>query len=161
MRRTPGEKSVFSMSSSWSAGKLALVAIWTQIPGARDFHLAQGGQDAPRAQFAVTCLLAAGARNGALLLGRFGEPQQLAEGGGTGLVQGGTQSHFHRFQIRPASLLALGEDACQQRGYFARDLALDRLGRFFSSGVSVSSSGRALQIFSLTSSRSRLSSRNR
>jgi hypothetical protein len=77
------------------------------------------------------------------------------------MMQSSAQSHFHRLQIRLAGLLALGEDARQQRGYFARDFVLDRLGRFFSSGVSVSSTGRARQIFSLISNRLRLKSRKR
>jgi hypothetical protein len=133
----------------------------TQIPGAPDFYLAESGQDTPRAPFTVTRVLAAGTWNRALFRGGLGEPQQLAEGGCAGPMQGGAQSHFHRLQIRLASLFMLGEDARQQRGYFARDLVLDRLGRFFSSAVSVSSTGRARQIFSLTSSKSRLNSRNR
>ena len=76
-------------------------------------------------------------------------------------MQSSAEGHLHRFQIRFAGLLALGEDASQERRYFARDLVLDRLGRFFSSGVNVSATGRARQIFSLTSNRSRLNSRNR
>jgi len=40
----------------------------------------------------------------------------------------------------------------QQRRYFLGRLALDRFGRFFPSGVRTSSTGRARQIFSLTSS---------
>ena len=58
------------------------------------------------------------------------ELQQLTEGRCAGLMQSGTEGHLHRFQIQLASLLALREDAAQQRGYFARDLSLDRLGRF-------------------------------
>jgi hypothetical protein len=72
-------------------------------------------------------------------------------------MQGGTEGHLHRLQIQVAGLLAFGEDAAQQRGYFARDLGLDRRGRFFSSGVNVSSTGRNAQIFSLTSTTSPLS----
>ena len=77
------------------------------------------------------------------------------------MVQSSAEGHLYGFQIRLAGLFALGKDARQQRGYFARDLVLDRRGRFFSSGVSVSSTGRARQIFSLISNRSRLNSRNR
>jgi hypothetical protein len=72
-------------------------------------------------------------------------------------MQGGTEGHLHRLQIQVASLLALGEDTAQQRGYFARDLGMDRRGLFFSSGVNVSSTGRNAQIFSLTSTTSPLS----
>jgi len=76
-------------------------------------------------------------------------------------MQRGAQCHFHRFQVDLAVLLALGEDAVQKAAYFARDFGLDRFGRFFSSGVSVSSTGRARQIFSLISNSWRVSSRNR
>ena len=69
-------------------------------------------------------------------------------------MHGGAECHLHRLQIHTASLIPLGEDAAQQRGYFAGDLRLDRRGRFFSSRVSVSSTGRKAQIFSLTSTTS-------
>jgi len=41
-------------------GKVALVAMRTQIPGTRDFHRAQGRQDASRTRFAITRLVTAG-----------------------------------------------------------------------------------------------------
>lgn len=47
--------------------KLALVAMGTQIPGPRDFHCAQSGQHAPRAEFAVPRLVTAATGNAALL----------------------------------------------------------------------------------------------
>jgi hypothetical protein len=72
-------------------------------------------------------------------------------------MQGSAEGHFHRLQIQVASMLAFGKDTAQQRGYFARDLGVDRRGRFFSSGVNVSSTGRKAQIFSLTSTTSPLS----
>jgi hypothetical protein len=122
-------------------GELAVVAARAQIPGARQFHFAQSGENAPRAQFAVLRLTAAWAGDSALAGGRLGELQQLAEGRRAGLMQGGTEGHLHRLQIQVAGWLALGEDAAQQRGYFARDLGVDRRGRFFSSGVNVSSTG--------------------
>jgi|SRR6266542_5760750 len=76
-------------------------------------------------------------------------------------MQGGAESHFHRLQIRLAGLPALREDQRQQRGYFARDLVLDRRGRFFSSGDSVSSTGRERQIFSLSATKDRSNCRYR
>ena len=72
----------------------------------------------------------------------------------------GAGGHFDRFQVELTALAQAGEDDLQQRGYFPRPLALDRFGRFFSCSVSASSTGRARQIFSLTASSSRLSSRN-
>jgi hypothetical protein len=85
----------------------------------------------------------------------FGEAQQLTERLSARLMQSGAKGHLHRFQIHAASLPALGKDAARQRGYFARDLGVDRFGGFFSSGVSVSSTGRVRQIFSLTSTKDR------
>jgi len=72
-------------------------------------------------------------------------------------MQGGTKGHLHRLQIQVAGLSTLGEDTAQKRGYFARDLGVDRLSRFFSSDVNVFSTGRKAQIFSLTSTTSPLS----
>jgi hypothetical protein len=46
-------------------------------------------------------------------------------------MQGGAETHLRRLQIHNAGLLQLGEDPTQKRGYFARDLGLDRFGRFF------------------------------
>jgi len=97
----------------------------------------------------------------ALFGGRFGELEQAAESGRPGLMQSGAEGHFYRFQIHATGLVPLREDAAQQRGYFARDFALDRFGHFFSCAVSVSSTGRARQIFSLTSTKERSNSRYR
>lgn len=104
---------------------------------------------------ALARLTAAGAGNGAPIGARLGELQQLSESRCAGLMQGGTEGHLHRLQIQIAGLLALREDAAQQRGYFAGDFGVDRFRRFFSSGVSVSSTGRARQIFSLMSTKDR------
>ena len=98
--------------------------------------------------------MTAGTQKRALLFGRFGEAQQVTESGGSSMMQGSAEGHLHRFQIRLAGLLALGEDASQQRGYFARDLVLDRLGRFFSSCVRLSSTVPNRQILSFTSNSS-------
>ena len=103
--------------------------------------------------------MAARARDVAQFGGRFGELQQLSERRRPGLMQGGAEAHLYRLQIYGAGLLPLGEDAAQQRGYLARDLRMNRFGRFFSSGVSVSSTSRARQIFSLTSTKDRSSCR--
>jgi hypothetical protein len=86
--------------------------------------------------------VAARARDDALFSGRLGELQQLSERRRSGLMQGGAEAHLHCFQIQAAGLLPLGKDTAQQRGYFARDLGMDRFGLFFSSDVSVSSTGR-------------------
>lgn len=46
-------------------------------------------------------------------------------------MQDGAEAHLHRLQIYAAGLLPLSEDAAQQRGYFPRNLRMDRFGRFF------------------------------
>lgn len=136
-------------------GKLAIVTARAQIPGARQFHFAQSGENAPRAQFAVVRLTAAWTGDGALTGAGLGELQQLTEGRCAGLMQGGTEGHLHCLQVQATGLLTLGEDTAQQCGYFACDLALDRFRRFFSSAVGVASTGRARQIFSLISTKDR------
>src|SRR5215831_7135498 len=99
MRRTPGEKSVLDIKVL-VGGELAVVAMRTQIPRPCDFHRAQGGQHAPRAQFAVMRLVTAGTRKATLLFGWLAKAQQSAEGGGSGMMQSSTEGHLHRFQIR-------------------------------------------------------------
>jgi hypothetical protein len=56
--------------------------------------------------------------------------QQLTEGGGSGAVQGRTDSHLDGFQI-DATGAPLGKDSAQQVLYFARDLLMDCSTRFF------------------------------
>ena len=67
-----------------------------------------------------------------------------------------------RLQLLPvyeSRLAAALENHLQKLFYFPRDLGLDRLRRFFSSGVSVSSTERARQISRFTATKSRLNSR--
>jgi len=68
---------------------------------------------------------------------------------------------LNSFQIQFAAVALSGENHRQQMIHFLADCPLDLLGRFSSSGDKVSSSGRSWQIFSLTSSNWRLSSRKR
>jgi len=74
-----------------------------------------------------------------------------------GFLDQGGQYEWPRFQIQLAALGALLEDQLQQTAYFTRDFLLDRVGCFFSCDVRVSSTGRARQIFSLVSTKVRLS----
>ena len=62
--------------------------------------------------------------------------------------------HLGGLQVQVPRLAAAAEDDAQQFVYFARDYLLDAFRRFFSSVESVSATGRARQIFSLTSSSS-------
>jgi hypothetical protein len=65
--------------------------------------------------------------------------------------------HLDRFQIESGSLALVLENETQQRAYFPFDFLPDSFRRFFSSGVRVSSTGLARQIFSLVSIKLRLS----
>jgi len=97
-------------------------------------------------------LTASRTRDGALLGGRDGELEQLAETCCSGVMHGRTYRHLDSFQIETAGFAAILEDHAQELVYFARDFLTDRFGRFFSSGDNVSSTGRARQILSFTSS---------
>jgi hypothetical protein len=74
-------------------------------------------------------------------------------------MQGRTHGHLGRLQIETARLASLLKDHTQELIYFARDFLADGFRRFFSSGASVSSTGRAWHICVFTSMKSRLNSR--
>src|ERR1700736_3577514 len=57
--------------------------------------------------------------------------QQLGQRRSPGLVHGGSQSDFDRFQVEPAIAAALLKNHVQKSFYFAGDFLLDRFGRFF------------------------------
>ncbi|MCW5981391.1 MAG: hypothetical protein KIT09_25120 [Bryobacteraceae bacterium] len=88
-------------------------------------------ENAPRAPFAVTRLVSARTGNGALIGARFGELQPLRKRHRPGAMHSGAKGHLYRLQIHAAGLLAFGQDESEQTGWFARDLGLDRFGRFF------------------------------
>ncbi len=92
---------------------------------------------------------------------RGGEAQQFGQHGRPRLMHGRPHDHLGGLQVQVPRLAAAAEDDAQQLVYFARDFLLDGFRRFFSSGERLSATGRARQIFSLTSSRSWLSSRKR
>ncbi|MEO7142257.1 MAG: hypothetical protein ABI165_02010 [Bryobacteraceae bacterium] len=62
-------------------------------------------------------------------------------------MEGGPQGALYRFQVEAPGLPAFGENSAQQRGYLARGLRLDRVDRFFSSSVSVSSTPQRTNLF--------------
>jgi hypothetical protein len=69
-------------------------------------------------------------------------------------MHGRPHDHLRGFEVQtPRLATAVGDDA-QQLVYFARDFLLDGFRRFFFSGERVSVTGRARQIFSLTSNSS-------
>jgi hypothetical protein len=83
-----------------------------------------------------------------------GSAQQLLQYLCAKLMGSGARGHFDSLQIETATLAPAAEYHFQQRGYFPLRLALDRFGRFFSWGDNESSTGRARQILSFTSSSS-------
>jgi hypothetical protein len=87
--------------------------------------------------------------------------QELGQGSRGGLVHGCAHRGLCRFQIKPAFLAPALKQNLEDAIYFALDFEVDRLRRFFFCGVKVSSTGRALQIFSFTSNNSPLRLWNR
>ena len=88
--------------------------------------------------------------------------QQLRQGSGAGMMQGGTDRCLGTLQIKPAGRLAVPENDAKQLLYFVGDFFVDRFSRFFSSADgSVSVTGRRSQIRSLTSSSCSPNSRKR
>jgi hypothetical protein len=138
--------------------KLTRVTVCAQVIGPRYSHLAYGAENRLGAQSHVVGLMAATTSQVAPIDGWFGELQQLRERYRSCMVHATAQRHLHRLQIRAPAVVTFGEDAPQQGRHFPRDLRLDRLRGSFSSGVSVSSTGRNAQILSLTSTSSLQSS---
>ena len=134
------------------------MAVGTQIPGTQQLYLTHDGQHAPGAHLPVTGPVSTGARYLALLRAGRSAAQQLAQRACAGPMHRSAHCHLDRFQIDGAGLALLLEDEPQQRAYFPFEFFLDRFGRFFSCGVSVSSTGRVRQIFSLVWIKVRLSS---
>ena len=75
-------------------------------------------------------------------------------------MHGRTHYALNGFQVHTCRLAAALEEQSQKLLYFARDFLTDRFGRFFASGDKVSSTGRARQIFRLSSTNSPVSERN-
>jgi len=73
-------------------------------------------------------------------------------------MHGSPHGHLDRFQVESAGLALVLKDQTEQRAYLPFDFLPDLFRRFFSSGVSVSSTGLVRQIFSFTSIKVRLSS---
>jgi hypothetical protein len=72
-------------------------------------------------------------------------------------MHGPTHQHLDCFQIHTSAFPNPREDYRPQVSYFLYGFPLDRFGRFFSCGVTLSSSGRKRQIRSLSSTKDRLS----
>jgi hypothetical protein len=106
-------------------------------------------------------MVAAGARQLALLSRGGLVLQQLTQAGSPGRMQSGAKRTFDGFQIQVAAVPALGKDTAQQLVYFPRNFLMDCSSRFFYWSVQpprCGSTGRSAQIFSLMSTKSWLSS---
>jgi hypothetical protein len=129
------------------------MAVRTQEVGAHYLHCAQDREDGFRTQPPVEGGVAAAAGAGSLLgFGRI-MLQQFIQQRRSRLVEGGADCHLHRLQVQMRGVVTLAKDESQQLFYFTGDFLLDGLRRFFSCGVRDSSTGRARQIFSLTSNK--------
>lgn len=100
-----------------------------------------------------------GARHLAVVRWWNGELKELTEHRSADTVHGGTRGALDRLQIEAAGFAQCGEDHREKPIYLADGLLLDRFFCFFSCEVSVSSTGRAPQILSLTSTKDRSNSR--
>ena len=137
---------------------LPVMAVRTQIPGAQQLHLSQCGLHAPRTHLPVPGLVTAGTRHLALIRAGRIALQQLAQRECSRPVHGSPRCHLNGLQIESARLALLLNHKPEQGVHFSFEFLPDRLGRFFSCGVSVSSTGLARQIFSLVSIKVRFSS---
>src|SRR5579863_5743466 len=95
--------------------------------------------------------VATSASDSPMALLRGFEFQQSSQGGRPGLMHDGAHKHLDGFKIETPRLTASAEDDVQQLVYFARDFLANSRRRFFSCGVSLSSTGRRAQMFSLIS----------
>jgi hypothetical protein len=86
-----------------------------------------------------------------LFWARRSKLQQLGKRRRSRLMHGRTHGHLDGFQSQTARLVPYGENELEEMFYFAGDLLLDDLSRFFFCVVNSCSTGRARQIFSLTS----------
>lgn len=82
--------------------------------------------------------------------------QEMMKRGSARPMHGGASGSFDCLQIETPLLTKTGENDLEQLVYFVGDLPMDRFRGFFSCAVTASSTGRSRQIFSLTSTKSRL-----
>src|SRR6266436_8619599 len=137
------------------------MAVRTQEVWTHDLHGSQDGEDGFRTQPPVDGGVATGAAAGSLLgLGRI-MLQQFIQRQRPSLVESGAERHLHRLQVQATGAVTLTKGEPQQLFYFPSDFLLDGFRRFFSCGVRDSSTGRARQIFSLTSNKRCANSRKR
>lgn len=124
------------------------------VVSAFEANRTDGSQQIARASFAIPRGLSACAGHFDRNRPRF--PEQMIERPRSRFVHGGTGGGFDGFQVQKPGTAQTGEDYAEQLVYFPGDFLADRLGRFFSSEVRLSSIGRNRQISSLTSMKLRL-----
>src|SRR5450755_1853746 len=104
-------------------------------------------------------MVTAGARQLTLLPNGSLVVEQLTQTGCASLMKSAPKSVFHGFQIHLAAVAALCKDTAQQLVYFPCNFLMDCSSRFFSCSVQpprCCSTGRSVQIFSLTPTRASL-----
>jgi hypothetical protein len=136
------------------------MAVGAEVVGTDDRYGSDNGKNRFGALFLVPGLVAARTGKGSLRVRRR-ELQQLGQSGRAGAVHGCAHRGLSRFQVEAAFLAPTLKQNLKEAIYFALDFEVDRLRRFFSCGVKLSSTGRALQIFSFTFNNSRLRLWNR
>lgn len=117
-------------------------------------YLPDGSQQVTGTSLPIARGLAALARGGGR--GGFRFFQQMIKCGSTRPMHRGASGCFDCLQIETPVFANSRESGAEQPIYFEGDFPMDRFRGFFSCGVAVSATGRRRQIFSLTSTKSRL-----
>jgi hypothetical protein len=133
----------------------------TEIVGTPNLDRANYREKGFGPHFLEARLVAARARDGQVIGIRLCELQQLSQGGGASVMHRGPDRCLITFQIETTGRFSIAKNSADQSFYFVGDFLLDLLRRFFSWAVcSVCSTGRARQIFRLTSTRPSVRSLN-
>jgi hypothetical protein len=93
--------------------ELSLMALRTEVIRTQYPRRAYHGEYWPGAQFLVLRMMSTRTWQATLIRGRDFVLQQFAQGGCSGLVEGGSQCALHGFQIGSAAVAALREDTDQ------------------------------------------------
>ena len=113
MRRTPGEKSVLSMSSSTSAGNCPLVALGTEIVGAFDPCPTYSREYRAGTHSYIWGRMATVTRQASMVTVRWIKSQQLGDSIGTGLMDRGANGHLYGLQIQLTGAVPIGKDSLE------------------------------------------------
>ena len=133
-----------------------MVAVRTEIIGTFEGYRPEHGENLLTPVF-VEARFSAASAGSQLRMGNR-HAQQLLQGACPGTVHGTAHQPLNGFQIYLAGLAPIGENHLEQPVHFLTDFLLDDFRRFFSCGVSDSSTGRARQICSFTDTKARFHS---